>query len=60
MKFGRKKYGTQFINTEGKKKFMHDVHKLVVDATFTQMTREISAMYMEYTQIEDMELMGGL
>ena len=70
MKFGRKKYGTHLINTEGKKEFMHDMHKIFLDATFTQMTakkginrhnkREISDMYMDYTQIEDMKLIVGL
>ena len=39
MKFGGKKYGTQFINTEEKEnQFMHYMHKIAVDATFTLMT----------------------
>ena len=48
----------------------HDIHKLAMDVTFTQMTakkgikkdgeRELIAMYKEYTQLEDMKLMGEL
>ena len=36
MKFGGKKYGNQFTNTEEKKQFMRDMHKIAVDVTFTQ------------------------
>ena len=37
MKFGGNKYDTQFIITGKKKKyFMHGMHKLAVDVTFTQ------------------------
>ena len=49
---------------------MHDMHKLAVDVTFTQMTakkgirkhveRVVADMYNEYTQLEDMKLMGSL
>ena len=49
---------------------MHNIHKLAVDMTYTQMTamkgikkhgeREVTATYMEYTQLEDMEVMGSL
>ena len=52
------------------KKIMHDMHKLTVDVTFTQMTtkkgiekhgeRAVSAMYKEYTQLEDMKVMGEI
>ena len=35
MKLGGNKYGTQFINIEGKKEYMHDIHKIDVDETFT-------------------------
>ena len=40
MKFGGKTYNTQFNTStvEKKKYFMHDMHKLAVDVTFTQMT----------------------
>ena len=37
MKFGGNKYDTQFIITgKNKKYFMHGMHKLAVDVTFTQ------------------------
>ena len=49
---------------------MHDMHKLAVDVTFTQMTarkgiqkhgeRAVADMYKEYTQVEDMKAMGAL
>ena len=67
-----KPYDTQFTPSTGEKKkyFMHDMHKLAVDATFTQMTakkgiqkhgeRAVEAMYKEYTQLEDMKVMGSL
>ena len=40
MKFGGGKYDTQFTTStrEKKKYFMHDMHKIAVDVTFTQMT----------------------
>ena len=40
MKFGRKTCHTQFTTNNGEKKkgFMHDMQKLAVDMTFTQMT----------------------
>ena len=40
MKFGGKTYYTQFATRNGEKKkdFMHDMHKLSVDVTFTHMT----------------------
>ena len=40
MKFGGKTYNTLFSTSTGEKKkyFMHDMHKLAVDVTFTQMT----------------------
>ena len=38
IKFGVKKYDTQFIITGKKKTFMHDMHKLAVDVTFIQVT----------------------
>ena len=65
-------YDTQFttITGERKKDFMHDMHKLAVDVTFTQLVtkkgikkhgeRAASAMYKEYTQLEDMKVMGAL
>ena len=46
------------------------MHKLAVDVTFTQMTdkkgtkkhgeREVADMYKEYTQLEEMKVMGEL
>ena len=36
IKFRGKKYGTQFTSTVNKKN-IHDMHKLAVDVTFTQM-----------------------
>ena len=56
MKFGGKKYDTQFTRT-GKKKnyFIHDMHKLAVNVIFTQITdkkggknhgdRSVASMY---------------
>ena len=39
MKFGGKKYDTQFTSTGNMRKyFMHDMHKLYVDVTFKHMT----------------------
>ena len=40
MKYREKTYDTQFTNSTGKSKncIMHDMHKLAVDVTFTQMT----------------------
>ena len=38
MKFGGNKYDNQFTNTETKKKFMQDIHKISVDVRFIQMT----------------------
>ena len=40
MKFGGKTYDAQLTTSTGEKKkyFMHDMHKLAVDVTFTQMT----------------------
>ena len=40
MNFRGGKYDTQFSTSTGERKkyFMHDMHKLVVDVTFTQMT----------------------
>ena len=40
MKFGWETYDTQFTTITGEKKthFMHDMHKLAVDVTFTQMS----------------------
>ena len=67
-----KPYDTQFTPSTGemKKYFMHDMHKLAVDATFTQMTAKkgiqkhgegaVEAMYKEYTQLEEMKLMVEL
>ena len=71
MKFGGKKYDTQFTRTGNKRKyFMHGIHKLSVDVAFTHMTakkgtkkhgqKSVAAMYKEYTQLEDMNLMGEL
>ena len=72
MKFGGKTYDNQFTTSteENKKDFMHDMHKLAVDMTFTQTTakksikkhgeREAEAMYKEYAQLEDMKVMGEL
>ena len=39
-KFGGKTYDNQFTTITGEKKkyFMHDMHKLAVDVTSTQMT----------------------
>ena len=49
---------------------MHDMHKLAVDVTLTQMTakkgikkhgeRAVAAINKEYTKLEDMKVMGGL
>ena len=49
---------------------MHDMHKLAVDVTFTQMIakkgikkhgdRVVASMYKEYTQLEDIKVMGEL
>ena len=49
---------------------MHDMHKLAVDMTFTKMTAKkgikkhgeiaVAAMYKEYTQLEDIKVMGEL
>ena len=49
--------------------FMHYMHKLAVDMTFTQMTakksikkhgeRSVLAMYKEYKKIEDIKVMGA-
>ena len=49
---------------------MHDMHKLSVDVTFTQITakkgikthgeRAVEAIYKEYTQLEYMKVMGAL
>ena len=42
-KFGGKKYDTQFISTEKKKKpFIHAMHTLAVDVMFTDMTAKKS------------------
>ena len=72
MKFGGKTYDTKFTTRTGEKKkyFMHDMHKLAVDVTFTQMTTKkgiqkygeisVSAMYKEYKQLEDIKVMGSL
>ena len=71
MKFGGKKYDTQFINTEIKEKeLMHDIHQIAVDAILRHTTekkrinrnveREIFSMYNEQTQIKDMKLMIAL
>ena len=40
IKFSGETYDTQFITSTGEKKnvFMHDMHKLAVDVTFTQIT----------------------
>ena len=63
MKFGGKTYDTQFTTSTGenKKDFMHDMHELAMDVTFTQITskkgikrlgdRAVAAMYKEYTQL---------
>ena len=59
MKFYGKKYGTQFISIEEREKeYFHDMHKIDVDATFTQMKakkgikrhkkRSIAVIYKEY------------
>ena len=56
MKFGGKKYDTQFTTSTGEKKgFMHAMNKIAVDVTFTQMkakkgikkhgSREVAAIY---------------
>ena len=69
IKFGGKKYDTQFTSTGKKRKhFMHDMHKVSVDVTFTQMTankginkhveRAVADIYKEYTQLEYMKVMG--
>ena len=64
MKFVGGKYDTQFTTStrEKKKYFMHDMHQLAVDATFTEMTAKkgikkhgeiaVAAIYKEYTQLE--------
>ena len=39
MNFGGKKYDTKLTRAENKKKeYMHDMHKLSMGVTFTQMT----------------------
>ena len=39
MKFGGKTFDTQFTNNGIKsKEFMHEMHKIFADVTFTQMT----------------------
>ena len=61
MNFGGLKYDTQFASTGKKKKqFMHNMHKLAVNVTFTHMTakkgikrhveRVVANIYKEYTQ----------
>ena len=71
MKFVGKKYDTQFTSTKKKKKyFMHEMHKLAMDMTFTHMTSKkdiknhvkiaVSEMYKECKQLEDMKVMGVL
>ena len=72
MKFGGGKYDTQFTTStrEKKKYFMHDMHKLAVDVTFTQITAKrgikkhgeiaVAYIYKEYTQLEYMKVMGEL
>ena len=62
MKFGGNKYYTQCTITGKKRKeFMHNMHKLATNMTFTHMTpkkgikkhgeRAVDAMYKEYTQL---------
>ena len=72
MKFGGGKYDTQFATStrEKKKYFIHDMHKLAVDVTLTEMTAKkdikkhgeiaVAAIYKEYTQLEYMKVMGAL
>ena len=59
MKFRGNNYDTQFTSTGNKRKyFMHDMHKLAVDVTFTQTTankdiknhveRAVTKMYKEF------------
>ena len=71
MKFSGNKYGNQFITTEEEEKeFMHDMHKIALDAKFTQMStkkliqrhreRAIEDMYEENTQTDDMKVMEAL
>ena len=53
-----------------RKTCMHDMHKLAMDVTFTQMTAKkgikkhgeiaVAAIYKEYTQLEYMKVMGAL
>ena len=64
MKFGGGKYDTQFTTStrEKKKYFIHDMHKLAVDVTFTQMKAmkgikkhgeiAVADIYKEYTQLD--------
>ena len=49
MKFGGKTYDTQFTTSTGEKKkhFMHDMKKLAVDMTLTQMTANKGIKNME-------------
>ena len=71
IEFGGKTYDTQFTTSTGEKNFfIHDMHKLAMDVTLTQMTskkgiikheeRKVAATYKEYTQLEDMNVMGAM
>ena len=71
MNLGGNKYDTQFTSLWKKRKyFMHEMKKLGVDVTFTQMTankginkhveRAVADIYKEYTQLEYIKEMGAL
>ena len=71
MNLGGNKYNTQLTRTGKKNKYcINDMHKLDVDVKLTKMTPNkgikkhveiaVSTMYKEYTQLEDMKVIGEL